>query len=150
MADLRASEIDGWSPQGAVEELSVEESWIRLGQRSEGRLGVSADNSPGIYPVDYVISERTILFRTAEGEKLHRIRNNEHVVFEVEGDHQRRTWSVIVTGVAQELSVEPVLSPAAIDGFPPWAPTAPYVYVRITPTAVRGRQWEAPHAIERD
>jgi hypothetical protein len=150
VADLRATGIDGWSPQGAVDELSFADSWMRLGQRSRGRLGVSADDQPGIYPVDYIVDDDSILFRTAEGEKLYRIRRNERVVFEVEGDLDRGTWSVIVTGLAQELIVDPVLEPAAIEGFPPWAPIEPYVYVRILPTSVRGRQWDAPHAIERD
>jgi hypothetical protein len=150
MNDLRGVEIDGWSPQGAVEELTPEESWIHLGELSRGRLGVSADGWPGIYPVDYVVHETTILFRTAEGEKLHRIRGNDRVVFEVEGEHERGTWSVIVTGLAHELVVEPVLPPSILDGLPPWAPIEPFVYVRITPTLVRGRQWDAPHAIERD
>jgi nitroimidazol reductase NimA-like FMN-containing flavoprotein (pyridoxamine 5'-phosphate oxidase superfamily) len=150
MADLNASGVDGWSPQGAVAELGVEASWIRLAAHHRGRLGVSEGDVPGIYPVDYVIRDRAILFRTAEGEKLRRIRNNELVVFEVDGEIERSAWSVVVTGIARELVHHDEVPDDAAASLPPWAPTEPYAFVRIEPTAIRGRQWEPPHAIERD
>lgn len=131
-------------------ELSTEECWLRLGLGTRGRLGVSADDSPGIYPVDYAVDDRTILFRTGSGEKLDRLRNNDRVVFEVDGEIGHGAWSVVVTGVARELDDEPEPRSAAIDMLPPWAPIAPYVYVRVVPSVVRGRRWEPRHAIERN
>jgi len=147
---MTPSDIEGWSPQGAVEELSAADCWSRLSETPRGRLGVSADDIPGIYPVDYVVSDGTILFRTAEGEKLRRIRNNSRVVFEVDGDIERSAWSVVVTGIAREEDLDSALSDVASEGLPAWAPIDSYTFVRIVPTAVRGRRWAAPSVIERD
>jgi uncharacterized protein len=150
VAGLSTAAVDGWSPQGAVAELSTEECWLRLGLGTRGRLGVSVDDSPGIYPVDYAVDDGTILFRTGAGEKLDRLRSNDRVAFEVDGETERRAWSVVVTGVAHELPDEPTPDSAATDQLPPWAPVAGYVYIRVVPTAVRGMRWEPRHVIARD
>jgi hypothetical protein len=148
MTAAHQHEVSGWSPQGAVVEDSEAESWRLLGATSVGRLGVSSAGLPGIYPVNYLVDGQAILFRTANGEKLDALRANAHVVFEVDGVHERGAWSVVITGLAEIMPADETLPPSAT--LPPWAPVEPYVVVRITPTAIRGRQWEPRRAIERD
>ncbi|MDP9026261.1 MAG: pyridoxamine 5'-phosphate oxidase family protein [Actinomycetota bacterium] len=140
----------GWSPQGAVVEISDAASWELLAASTLGRLGVSSGGLPGIYPVNFVSDGGSILFRTANGEKLERLRENENVVFEVDGEQDRGAWSVVVTGIAEILSGEPLVPESGLASLPPWAPIESYVVVRIRPSAIRGRHWEPHHAIERD
>ena len=51
---------------------------------------------------------------------------------------------------ASALDAGPELTPREIEKFPPWAPIEAYVFVRIEPLSIRGRQWEPHRAIERD
>ncbi|WP_309620021.1 pyridoxamine 5'-phosphate oxidase family protein [Salinibacterium sp.] len=133
---------DGWSPQGPVVELSDTASWDLLGSRSFGRLAVSDHNRPEIFPVNYYSDGRTILFRTAEGEKLHTLTHNMQVAFEVDAESEGSIWSVVVKGRAMVIDLEPVLSNRVLDAFPPWVPTQPFVYVVISPDSIRGRVFE--------
>ena len=133
---------EGWSPQGPVVELSDLASWQLLASRNFGHLGVTHNDQPEIFPVNYYSDERSILFRTAEGEKLHDLLHNRHVAFEADDDNQDRVWSVVVKGRATVLGSNPILSAQAIGGFPPWVPTEPFVYVTIDPESIRGRLFE--------
>ena len=47
--------------------LPESECWQLLSQNSLGRLVTSVDGDPEIFPVNFVVQRRTILFRTAEG-----------------------------------------------------------------------------------
>jgi nitroimidazol reductase NimA-like FMN-containing flavoprotein (pyridoxamine 5'-phosphate oxidase superfamily) len=132
---------EGWSPQGPVTELSYEKNWALLEAAAFGRLGVSVDNKPHIYPVNYCALDRVILFRTAEGSKLHNLLANREVVFEVDGRTDHATWSVIVDGTAQVVDDVDEAAEADRLPMPHWIPTAPYVWVKITPTSVTGRRF---------
>jgi len=70
-----------------------------------GRLGVSLDGEQHVFPVNFRILGDTVLFRTDRGTKLDAA-VGQRVVFEI--DHvdrwNRRGWSVMVHGVAREIS----------------------------------------------
>lgn len=132
----------GWSPQGAVVELSDSASWNLLKGRNFGHLGLSHNDMPEIYPVNYICDDRTILFRTAEGSKLRELTHNRHVVFEVDAETEEGIWSVVVKGQALHLETDPMLTEQMLAGLPPWVPTIPFVYVRIVPETLRGRLFE--------
>ena len=51
-----------------VDILPVHECWELLGSLALGRLVTYADGQPDIFPVNYVVQRRTVLFRTA-GER---------------------------------------------------------------------------------
>jgi nitroimidazol reductase NimA-like FMN-containing flavoprotein (pyridoxamine 5'-phosphate oxidase superfamily) len=139
-----------WSPQGAVTELTESASWTLLERATLGRLAVSERDVPHLYPVNFVCDQQTILFRSANGDKLRQLEGNPSVAFEVDGEVDRGAWSVTVEGLASALDAGPELTPREIEKFPPWAPIEPYVFVRIEPLSIRGRQWEPHRAIERD
>jgi nitroimidazol reductase NimA-like FMN-containing flavoprotein (pyridoxamine 5'-phosphate oxidase superfamily) len=132
---------DGWSPQGPVTELSQERNWELLEAAAFGRLGVSVDNKPRIYPVNYCALGRSILFRTAAGSKLQDLLANREVVFEVDGRTDHATWSVIVDGTAQIVNDPDEIAGADRLPMPHWIPTATYVWVKITPSTVTGRRF---------
>lgn len=66
--------------------LSDHECWELMAGVSLGRLVTSVDGQPEIFPVNYVVQHRTVLFRTAEGTKLVSTAINNQVLFEVD-DH---------------------------------------------------------------
>ncbi len=47
--------------------LSENESWSLLAGMTLGRLVTSVEGQPEIFPVNFVVQRRTVLFRTAEG-----------------------------------------------------------------------------------
>jgi nitroimidazol reductase NimA-like FMN-containing flavoprotein (pyridoxamine 5'-phosphate oxidase superfamily) len=133
--------VDEWSPQGPVTELSDEQCWLLLGGLSFGRLGVSLDNQPEIFPVDYAADGTSILFRTAEGTKLRELVVNGSVVFEADAQTADSAWSVTVKGRARVLDGIADIELADQQVLPDWHPTRPFVYVRIVPSEIRGRQY---------
>jgi uncharacterized protein len=134
-------DFDDWSPQGPVEELSVESCWELLRTESFGRLAVSVDTQPQIFPVDYFAESNAILFRTAAGTKLRDLQINSRVAFEVDVRGRRESWSIVIDGVAHVLTDADEIARADRSPLPTWIPTAPYVYVRIAPTSLRGRRF---------
>lgn len=134
-------DFDEWSPQGPVEELSESSCWALLEPASFGRLAVSVDGQPQIFPVDFYASNPNILFRSAEGTKLRSLAANSRIAFEVDESDGLETWSVVVTGIARLVTDAAEIAVADRAPLPSWIPTAPYVYVRISPTSIRGRRF---------
>jgi nitroimidazol reductase NimA-like FMN-containing flavoprotein (pyridoxamine 5'-phosphate oxidase superfamily) len=134
-------DFDEWSPQGPVEELSDESCWELLRTESFGRLAVSVDNQPEIFPVDYFAESDDIVFRTAAGTKLRDLQINSRVAFEVDVRGRRESWSIVIDGVAEVLTDADEIARADRSPLPSWIPTAPYVYVRIAPASLRGRRF---------
>jgi nitroimidazol reductase NimA-like FMN-containing flavoprotein (pyridoxamine 5'-phosphate oxidase superfamily) len=139
---IRLNSIDEWSPQGPVTELSDEQSWLLLDGSSFGRLGVSLDNQPEIFPVNYAADGASILFRTAEGTKLRDLIANQSVVFEADAQTGDSAWSVTVKGTARVLDTVEDIEVADQQILPDWHPTKPFVYVRIVPSQISGRQYK--------
>lgn len=87
------------------EHLSEGDCWRTLSLAHVGRLGVLVDSAPEIYPVNFVVHERSIVFRTDPGSKLRGLDRSPSVCFEVDGfDLRDRTGhSVLVKGTAREV-----------------------------------------------
>jgi uncharacterized protein len=134
-------DFDEWSPQGPVEELSEESAWELLGLEAFGRLAVSHDNRPHIFPVDYYADGTDILFRTAAGTKLRNLVANEVVAFEVDLRRPDESWSVVVDGVARVVTDVNEITVADRAPLPTWIPVVPYVYVKISPTSLHARRF---------
>ncbi len=73
-----------------------------LAHHSLGRLAVIVDGWPEVFPVNYMVDDGEVVFRTAEGTKLDAIRAEPRVAFEVDqiDDARRAGWCVVVRGVA--------------------------------------------------
>jgi nitroimidazol reductase NimA-like FMN-containing flavoprotein (pyridoxamine 5'-phosphate oxidase superfamily) len=80
----------------AVSILPQTECWDLLSGGSLGRLVTSVDGQPEIFPVNFVVQHRTILFRTAEGTKLVSTAINNNVLFEADDHNVAEGWSVFV------------------------------------------------------
>jgi uncharacterized protein len=134
-------DFDEWSPQGPVEELSEDSAWELLGRESFGRLAVSDNDRPQIFPVDYHSDGTDILFRTAAGTKLRDLVANEAVAFEVDLRSRGESWSVVLNGVARVVTEPDEIAVADRAPLPTWIPVAPYVYVKISPTSLHARRF---------
>lgn len=121
--------------------LTVDECITLLETEALGRLVYMADGTPQIRPLNYVMHRGSVTFRTGYGGLLDTI-HRQPVLFEVDhNDPATRTgWSVIVTGIAEEIWRTDELSIANETGLRPWAPGARDHYLRILSTAITGRR----------
>ena len=129
------------NPSG-LEAIDEEECWRLLEQHPIGRLGVAIANQPEIFPVNYVVDGRSIVFLTAEGTKFAAAVLGQAVAFEIDAaDPLFHTgWSVVVRGRAHEIEQLDDLVAAEELPLRPWASGRKTRYVRITPEVVTGRR----------
>lgn len=129
--------------RGGLEILGEDECWRLLEAHHIGRLGVSIANQPEIFPVNYVVDGRTLVFLTSEGTKLAAAVLGGGVAFEIDAaDPLFHTgWSVMVRG--QAIEIEKMDELVAVERLPlrPWAaPERKRRYVRIVPDVISGRR----------
>ena len=124
-----------------VSVLTDDESWDLLSGVHLGRLVTTVDGRAEIFPVNYVVQRRTVLFRTAEGTKLFTAMMNSQVLFEADDHNVVEGWSVIVRGTAEILYGADDIEDAERAGLYPWIATLKLRFVRVTPTQITGRRF---------
>jgi nitroimidazol reductase NimA-like FMN-containing flavoprotein (pyridoxamine 5'-phosphate oxidase superfamily) len=131
--------------------LSVDESWNLLSSRTLGRLVTCVEGYPEIFPVNFVVHRKTVLFRTAEfATKLFTMVMNAHVVFEADNHNVSEGWSVIVKGVAQVLNTSAEIEEAQRAQLLPWTAGSKPRYVRVFPSEITGRRFRFGSAPDAD
>lgn len=122
-----------------------------LGTARVGRVGLTAGALPVVVPVDYRLWRDRVIFRTAEGSRLHRATTDAVVAFEVDalGAGEPWGWSVVVTGVARDVSelVDAADAARAELGFRPggwWTSTTRDRYLAVPTDVVAGCRLPAP------
>lgn len=121
--------------------LSEHECWDLMASVALGRLVTSVDGQPEIFPVNYVVQRRTVLFRTAEGTKLVSTAINNRVLFEVDDHNVAEGWSVIVKGRARSLRSDEQIDDAERAQLLSWTASEKSHYVRVIPEMVTGRRF---------
>jgi nitroimidazol reductase NimA-like FMN-containing flavoprotein (pyridoxamine 5'-phosphate oxidase superfamily) len=129
---------------GNLDELSPEECWGLVATQPVGRVAVIVGHYPVVFPVNFAVDGKTILYRTGVGTKLHSIHRS-NVTFEVDAiDPVHHTgWSVMIKGVAQELSPardRDAVSHAEFGGATPWASGDRAHLIRIIADQITGRR----------
>lgn len=120
--------------------IGEDECWHLLATTSLGRLVTSISDEPDVFPVNFLVDRRTIVFRTAEGSKLIEVLIQNKVAFEVDEHDNAGGWSVVVKGTAEIVAGDPDLERLTDLHLQSWVPTDKRNYVRITPTTVTGRR----------
>jgi nitroimidazol reductase NimA-like FMN-containing flavoprotein (pyridoxamine 5'-phosphate oxidase superfamily) len=124
-----------------LEDLDEAECWARLSEVPVGRIGVVYQGAPEIYPVNYVVDDGTIVFRTGPGTKLAGLAGHPAVCFQIDGiDVRERTgWSVLVKGQAQQVRGE---QRDRVEDLPLdyWPAGRKWFWIRVVPTEVTGRR----------
>jgi uncharacterized protein len=107
-----------------------------------GRVGVSSGALPSVVPVNFRFDGRQILIRTGVGTKLDAAVAEAVVAFEVdEIDPVAHTgWSVMVTGIARELTEPGELAAARTPPLARWAPGNDHRVIAISTELVSGRR----------
>ena len=120
-----------------LELLDEPECWDLLRQGVLGRVGVSISALPAIFPVNYVVENGAIVFRTAPGTKLSAAVSHAVVAFQVDDyDAVTRTgWSVLLVGQAEEAT-----NGARASSADPWAGGERQHVIRIVPGLITGRR----------
>jgi nitroimidazol reductase NimA-like FMN-containing flavoprotein (pyridoxamine 5'-phosphate oxidase superfamily) len=115
----------------------LELSWL-------GRLGVTVDGHPEIFPVNHVFDRATgtIVFPTNARTKLHAALSQPLVAFEVDGvdPDGASAWSVLVVGRAHEETDRRAIAAAMRARRPAWAVSETTRWLRIEPVRVTGRR----------
>ncbi len=125
--------------------LNEDDCWALLMRAEVGRLAICVGDGPQIFPVNFVVDNRTLLFRTAEGTKLAAVAVSPQVAFEVDGFDKStgEAWSVVVHGTARLLEhLNEVYAAQELPLFS-WNPTPKPVFVRVERTRVSGRRFLA-------
>ncbi|AFR48368.1 MULTISPECIES: pyridoxamine 5'-phosphate oxidase family protein [Gordonia] len=126
----------------AVRVLTTDEAWDLLGAAELGRIALSVDGQPDIFPVNFHATPDRVLLRTGEGTKLSELAVNSRVAFEADGYTDSDGWSVVAKGTARILvSLQEI---EAADQLPlrPWIATMKYNYVEITVDSITARRFE--------
>lgn len=131
------------APRPGVEVLEAAACWELLDEHEVGRLAVDIAGHPDIFPINYVIHDGGILFRTAPGTKLAGAILGRHVAFEIDGylPEERTAWSVVLKGIAHE--VENMFERFEVEDEPlfPWVAFPKPDFVKIQPDLVTGRRF---------
>jgi len=115
----------------------LESSWL-------GRLGVTVDGHPEIFPVNHVFDRATgsIVFPTNARTKLHSALDEALVAFEVDGVLADEVvgWSVLVIGPAIEVTDPDTIARALALRRAAWAVSEHTHWLRIEPIKMTGRR----------
>jgi uncharacterized protein len=111
---------------------------------SVGRVGVNMDALPAVVPITFVLHNGAVVFRTVPGTKLHDATNDEVVAFQADhyGDIRHPFgWSVLIRGVAQQITDPSLLAAIRLLPFDWWARDGgPERYVKVEPAMVTGQR----------
>ncbi|WP_349362123.1 pyridoxamine 5'-phosphate oxidase family protein [Streptomyces sp. H27-C3] len=123
-------------------ELSRDECRALLGTHGVGRVAVTTSEGPAVVPVNYLVTDDDVAFRTAPGAAPAAAAGNE-VAFEVDhiDDALSQGWSVLVVGEARAVT-DPVAA-QVLDEMArstPWAGGDRALWITITPVRVTGRR----------
>ena len=135
---------DGAGARRGIQELTPEECLTLLATVPVGRVGVTIDALPAVLPVNFVLSEGAVVFRTVPGTKLDAATSNAVVAFEADAygpPGEPGGWSVLVRGVACELTGPDELEAARRLPLESWAwDGSADRFVKIEATIVTGRR----------
>jgi nitroimidazol reductase NimA-like FMN-containing flavoprotein (pyridoxamine 5'-phosphate oxidase superfamily) len=134
-----------WEPAyrgGRLENLEVNECRRLLITTSVGRLGYSTPDQQRIVPMNYVVVDEHLVFRTSSDNEVARFARDHRVAFEVDhvDEFQQSGWSVLISGTAEELPRASLRAMDAGETPEPWAAGTRSLYLRIPLTQLTGRR----------
>ena len=123
-------------------DLSPEECLHRLRSTNVGRLAVATPLGPRIYPVNYVVDNLSVVFRTNPYGTLGTFGWGFEVAFEVDQTNEttKHGWSVVLLGRGRLLDKPEVEALARGNGLESWAGGDRSLYVRLGWRHISGRE----------
>jgi nitroimidazol reductase NimA-like FMN-containing flavoprotein (pyridoxamine 5'-phosphate oxidase superfamily) len=127
-----------------IETLTEDECLRLLRSRTLGRIALTVGEQPQIFPVNYAMEDRDIVFRTEPGTKLAQAPHSA-VAFEVDDvdTDSGIAWSVVVQGVAYEVttSLDQRSSSLRSTEVEPMAPGERQHWMAVYPNVISGRRF---------
>lgn len=115
--------------------------WRLVERALVGRVGFVFDDEPFVLPVNCVVVDGKIAFRTAGDSMLHSLGDGARVAFEV--DHvdpvAESGWSVLVRGNMSEVVDKALRGRLVGSSTHPWAPGPIDRWMIIVPSVISGR-----------
>ncbi len=134
-----------WEPAylgGRLEQLDTTECRRLLVTTNVGRLGYSTSEEQRIVPMNYVIADDHLVFRTSSDNEVARFARDRAVAFEIDEMDKflQSGWSVLVSGTAEELPRASLRAMDLGETPEPWAAGERSLYLRIPLTRLTGRR----------
>lgn len=125
-----------------LEVLTRAECMRLLGTAVVGRLALTTGALPTVLAVNFTVHGDDIIFRTGRDTKLDAATRDAVVAFEADDiDAATRTgWSVVVTGVAREVTDPGLLDQDWVRDLPRWVPQGDSRVVAVSTDLVSGRR----------
>jgi nitroimidazol reductase NimA-like FMN-containing flavoprotein (pyridoxamine 5'-phosphate oxidase superfamily) len=139
-------------PEAIVDPLDEAECLKLISAGGVGRIGYTGRFGPTILPVNYVLHDEAIVFRTGQhspmGEDLRTgIADAEYkVAFEVDeiSPSTREGWSILLQGSAHHVDSEAELASVTKSGVEAWPGGEKELFIRIVPARITGRRISRP------
>ena len=128
--------------RNGLEVLGRDDCLGLLRNRTLGRVALTFGALPTVLPVNYYLAGDRVLVRTGAGSKLDAAMRNMVVAFEVDDFDPlyHSGWSVVVTGVAAELTEPEELDALRDAPIACWAPSGEDHVLAISTDIVSGRR----------
>lgn len=128
-------------PQGLIR-LDEDDCWRFLSRYSIGRVSIVHFSTPMIFPVNYVLDGRTVVFRTAPGTKLATATLERSAAFEVDDAYPELETgaSVMATGHLEIVTDREERAHLESLGLRAWATGDRDHFVRFVPNHISGRR----------
>ncbi|GAA4097362.1 MULTISPECIES: pyridoxamine 5'-phosphate oxidase family protein [Actinomadura] len=131
---------------GAVlEELDREECLRLIAPGGVGRVAFNDGEGPAVIPVNYVVDDGTVVFRTDLTGRLSQALRTAlkgaqvRIAFEVDriDEVRHEGWSVMLRGGARQLSDDECVTAAPVE---PWPGGERGAHIRMVPSEISGRR----------
>ncbi|QOD05063.1 pyridoxamine 5'-phosphate oxidase family protein [Pseudarthrobacter sp. BIM B-2242] len=133
------------SPEGSdagTRRLAPDACWELLAESVVGRLAVIVEQRPKIFPINYVLDGKSVVFRTAAGTAFWGSVGQD-IAIEADGYQadSQSAWSVVVSGQAHVIVAPEQIAAVDALGLEPWQSGEKHNYIRLTPGSVTGRRF---------
>lgn len=131
---------DTMTHETPVQRIPDDECWALLGHEEFGRLAFRLVDEVHLVPLNYLVDDGTLLFRTAPGAKLLAAELESDVAFEIDWHDDRAAWSVVARGHIRRLDES---EEDRVDALPlrSWVDPPKYDVIQLVPTSVTGRRF---------
>lgn len=121
--------------------LDVERCRRLLRTHELGRLAIRRGDTVDIFPINYLVFDDQLYFRSAPGSKLMDLTESPNIAFEIDGRSGRQLWSVVVHGVARRLSADEEIERSGIQSLQTAQGGEKVNYVTIRIDEISGREF---------
>jgi nitroimidazol reductase NimA-like FMN-containing flavoprotein (pyridoxamine 5'-phosphate oxidase superfamily) len=130
-------------PRTGMTILDEDACWSLLGSAGLARVAIAIAGDLEVFPVNIVVDDRTVVFRTGEGTKLAAAVIAPRVAVEADGvdSVSGLAWSVVVKGRAERLDRFTDIYRAEELALPAWTEHPKQWFVRVYCDEITGRSF---------